>query len=464
MFVYFLRKIVYSLTSGFITLCQYKMLGWNKHVFFSESRINFRCLLRKKLKKRCPLSARFVLVLLLIVLIFILKMGYKQLIYKLNHPPLRRIDERNDPLFSNGCKNVHLEAQLHPRMNATFVMLARNSDLPGVVSSINSLEKHFNRHFNYPYTFLNDEPFDEKFKETILKLTSANVEFGTLEKDTFGFPGNVDVDAAREAIASQGDRGIMYGDTESYHHMCRFFSGFFYKHPLLLKYQWYWRVEPDVAFTCDISYDPFYYMEENGKIYGYVVALKELEDTVPNLFRYTSAYRRNNNLTSNMWKFFLDAPKKENYDISRKDPTVGLSFSSHLNAMIDSSYSAETSSMEGESYNMCHFWSNFEIANFKFFRNEQYENFFRTMDATGGFWTERWGDAPFHSLAAGLFLSKEQVHYFRDLGYRHSDIHHCGQSLGCNCECIPELSEIESTSGGCVTQWVNLIGDGFLDE
>lgn len=28
---------------------------------------------------------------------------------------------------------------------------------------------------------------------------------------------------------------------------------FFYKHPLLDKYKWYWRLEPDIKYFCDIT-------------------------------------------------------------------------------------------------------------------------------------------------------------------------------------------------------------------
>jgi mannosyltransferase len=45
--------------------------------------------------------------------------------------------------------------------------------------------------------------------------------------------------------------------------------------------------------------------------------------------------------------------------------------------------------MEGESYNMCHFWSNFEIARLDWFRSKEYEDFFQMMDRSGGFWMER---------------------------------------------------------------------------
>ena len=50
--------------------------------------------------------------------------------------------------------------------------------------------------------------------------------------------------------------------------MCRFNSGWFYRHPLMLKYKYYWRVEPSVKFFCDIRYDPFLTMMDEKKVYG----------------------------------------------------------------------------------------------------------------------------------------------------------------------------------------------------
>jgi hypothetical protein len=104
--------------------------------------------------------------------------------------------------------------------------LARNSELEGVLYSIDSIEKHFNRWFNYPYVFLNDEHFNATFKAAVVNATSSHVQFGKVDKTMFGFPDWVDQSWAKEGIASQGDRAIMYGGMESYHHMCRFYSGY----------------------------------------------------------------------------------------------------------------------------------------------------------------------------------------------------------------------------------------------
>lgn len=54
------------------------------------------------------------------------------------------------------------------RANATFIILARNSELKGVVESIQSIEDRFNRRYNYPYVFLNDEEFTDEFKEYVV--------------------------------------------------------------------------------------------------------------------------------------------------------------------------------------------------------------------------------------------------------------------------------------------------------
>jgi alpha 1,2-mannosyltransferase len=51
------------------------------------------------------------------------------------------------------------------RANATFVVLARNSELDGTVQSIRDMEDRFNRRHGYPYVLLNEVPFTDEFKK-----------------------------------------------------------------------------------------------------------------------------------------------------------------------------------------------------------------------------------------------------------------------------------------------------------
>ena len=131
-------------------------------------------------------------------------------------------------------------------------------------------------------------------------------------------------------------------------------------------------------------------MASTNKTYGFTIAVKELKETVPNIFRYASAYKRNNNLTSQgLWEMFIEPPPEEVTppleDEKRKLPEEILSTEPGRGNLPD----IDPEAMNGEVYNMCHFWSNFEIARLSWFRSKEYEDFFQTMDRSGGFWMER---------------------------------------------------------------------------
>lgn len=263
-------------------------------------------------------------------------------------------------------------------------------------------------------------------------------------------------------------------------------------------------------------------MERNNKTYGFTIAVKELRETVPNIFRYASAYKRMNNLTSKgLWEMFLEKPEEPNKDLPKDDPNYKKPLPEEI---LDSEPGKgklpdiDPEAMEGESYNMCHFWSNFEIARLDWFRSEEYEQFFQMMDRSGGFWMERvsgnsarldsgcayasanlsqWGDAPIHSLAAGALLGVKDIHYFRDFGYRHTTIQHCPANaparqlprtpylemttedekkrieedeywatpdppkengVGCRCKCDTDIVDVEGKQGSCLAEWVDVAG------
>ncbi|CAN6653455.1 probable mannosyltransferase Ktr5p [Trichomonascus vanleenenianus] len=449
-------------------------------------------------------------------------------------PPVREIKGDIDRPFVVGCRDPDPSG---PRANGVLVVLARNSEVEGITTSMKSLERHFNRWYHYPYVFLNDEPFNSTFIEAVSNVTDSKVEFGVIDGADWNFPTWAEEEYVAEAIARQGDQGIMYGAMESYHKMCRFYSGKFYKHPLLAKYEWYWRLEPDVKFFCDLTYDPFKYMERNNKVYGFTIIIKELVETVPNLFRHTVGFKKSQGLnTTQTWNLFLAHPDdeddqsessrdsasvkarkkqqkqeeeqqrvKEHAELKEQLPeeaflekeqriTYGGMPSSKLSREWEQD-GIHPNAMDGEVYNMCHFWSNFEIARLDFFRSKQYNDYFEALERAGGFWTERWGDAPVHSLAAGLFLEPSQLHYFRDIGYRHTTIQHCPANapqrqkphlpyirdpsdpeqvkedaywadfdpevpngVGCRCRCDTDVTEIEGKPGSCLSRWVDVVG------
>ena len=131
-------------------------------------------------------------------------------------------------------------------------------------------------------------------------------------------------------------------------------------------------------------------MAKANKTYGFTIAVKELKETVPNIFRYASAYKRMNNLTSKgLWEMFVDRPEDDEDFMPDKDPRKKKPLPPDVELDPGQLPEIDPESMEGEVYNMCHFWSNFEIARLDWFRSREYEEFFQIMDRSGGFWMER---------------------------------------------------------------------------
>lgn len=453
---------------------------------------------------------------------------------------MQDMSSKRDAPFFNGCvdTNAYLQSSDYEKQNGAFIMLTRNEELDGVIKTMISLEKRFNQWFQYPYIFLNNQPFTEAFQQKINTLTKAKVTFALVEDNEWNFE-NEDSLSFHQYIEGQGDRGIMYGNMVSYHRMCRFYSGMFYKHPEVAKLEWYWRIEPDVEFFCDITYDPFYEMQIHNKKYGFTILIKELYWTVPNLFRATRSFIKENNLSlGSIWKVFVKdygILKGDEYldsfvnsaddvdrEISREVLIEELTRKFEEQNMLDNELIEEVIHRNGrkvpvvedkfdnEEYNLCHFWSNFEIARIDVFENKIYNAYFDYLQTWGGFWEERWGDAPVHSLGLALTLNLEDVHYFRDIGYQHSIIAHCpknklGKQLpyrvaegyheifknaeneksnfekwkgifksnqideevntgsGCRCQC-PNVWEIEESSSGCLSNWFYLLSDEYKEE
>ncbi|KAH9857319.1 glycosyltransferase family 15 protein [Lenzites betulinus] len=320
------------------------------------------------------------------------------------------------------------------RANAVLLMLARNSELEGAMASVRELEERFNKHYGYPWLFLNEVPFTDEFKQNISSVVSGSLQFGLIPPEDWYQPEWIDEEKAAAGRAQMVAENVIYGESVSYRNMCRFNSGFFYRQPLVAPYKWYWRVEPNVHFTCDVRYDPFVMMEDQNKVYGFTITLHEWPKTVVTLWDAV--------------KGFID-----------QNPQ----------------YLAVNNSMDflsldaGETYNMCHFWSNFEIANMDFWRGEAYTKFFEHLESQGGFYYEarplppistRWGDAPVHSIGAGLFAPKDQLHFFDNIGYRHDPLEHCPRDAQerreLNCSCMPYRS-YDYQYDSCLRKWEQVL-------
>lgn len=307
--------------------------------------------------------------------------------------------------------------------NATFVILSRNSDLGPVMTSMQQIEDRFNSRHGYPWVILNDEPFTEEFKSRVRLMTDAPVSFGVIPSEQWLQPEWVDEAKAARVRHSMQLQRIPYGGSVTYRNMCRFQSGFFFRHELLQPYKYYWRVEPGVDYFCNLDYDPLLFMQDNNKTYGFTIITEELQPTVPSL-----------------WEAVYDF-MTENAGLIPQNNTVNF-----------------VTNDRGDSYNFCQYWSNFEIADLDFWREERYLRFFDFLDRRGGFYYERWCDGPIRSIALSLFARKEQLHFFNDIGYRHQRLEHCPQGGAWargRCWCNPNDS-FDHHPPQCLSTWNEL--------
>ncbi len=148
--------------------------------------------------------------------------------------------------------------------------------------------------------------------------------------------------------------------------------------------QYYWRVEPKVHFFCDVDYDVFRYMQDHNKTYGFTITLYDAPQSIPSLWPETRKFVSEH-------PEYLHENRAEGWLTDRTRRPVH-------NEMANG-------------YSTCHFWTNFEIADMNFWRSQVYEDYFNHLDRAGGFFYERWGDAPVHSVALGLFEDKNKIHW-----------------------------------------------------
>ncbi len=291
-----------------------------------------------------------------------------------------------------------------------------------------------------------------------------------IPKEHWAVPTWINSDLFDESARMLEEQNIQYGAMVSYHQMCRWNSGLFYRHPALAQIRYYWRVEPKVHFFCDVDYDVFRYMQDHNKSYGFTINLYDAPQSLPTLWPETK-------------KFIAAHPEFLHENSAREWVEDATRRPGHNEA--------------ANGYSTCHFWSNFEIADMDFWRSPAYEAYFEHLDRAGGFFYERWGDAPVHSIALGLFEDKSKIHWsvfpfplappplppsfplspllftpltphlltirrFRDIGYQHIPFFNCPNSPKCSGCQTGRFTDAERflLREDCRSNWFKVAGMG----
>lgn len=320
------------------------------------------------------------------------------------------------------------------KVKAALISLTRNSELEGILHSMVQIEENFNKKYHYPWIFFNDKEFTTEFKTAVQRATNSTCQFVHIDKDDWDPPPWIDqslVKKLNNKMATADD--VQYAGLSSYHQMCRWNSGPFFMNEHLRDYEYYWRVEPSVEFFCKVDYDVFQYMKDNDKDYGFVINIYDSPQSVKSLWPAAVQFFDHH-------KEYLNPNSARQWVVQNSRP--------------------EINEITG-GYSTCHFWSNFEIGRLDFFRSKQYQQYFNYLDTLGGFFYERWGDAPVHSLALALMADKSKIHWFKDIGYHHMPYFNCPSSQKCK-RCVPgkfvPWKSLEKEN--CINQWFKYVGDG----
>ncbi|KAI8097258.1 nucleotide-diphospho-sugar transferase [Halteromyces radiatus] len=297
-------------------------------------------------------------------------------------------------------QQIPLDAWTQKEVRGALYMIVRNENLPDARATIRVIQDRFNDKAKYPWVLLNNQYFNADFKRHVSSITTpknVSVYFGKIDTDAWAYPSWVDVPRAENALWDLF--GVARGESLSHHQLLRYQAGLFFYHPLFDNVEYTWRVEPGAMYTCELDFDPFKMMKA-GK--------KKLES----FMQQHPEWIKPRNQTIMPW---ITHRNKEN----TKDE-----------------------------YNFCHMWSNFEIADLSFYRSEAYRYYFDHLDSTGGFFYEKWGD-PVRTLAAAMFLDRNEVYFFDQIGYTKDGISHCPLQSGylqkCTCDSADSHDMLENS-------------------
>lgn len=169
------------------------------------------------------------------------------------------------------------------------------------------------------------------------------------------------------------------GFSIGYRHMCRFFAGSIFKHPIIKQYKYLWRLDTDSFIQSPITYNVFNKLKQNNSFYGYINIQNDHPGAVLNLWETSQQY-------------FSSIHKDHIF----RYPSIEF----HKNKV---------------------FYTNFEVLDVDWFISDDYQSFFYFIDNTAGIYKYRWGDHSIRYIALNSLLSPEQLYFYDDIDYYHHD-------------------------------------------
>ncbi|GAA5854807.1 hypothetical protein JCM5353_007390 [Sporobolomyces roseus] len=284
--------------------------------------------------------------------------------------------------------------------SATIVILVNpgSNHYQVLIPTLQNLEEKFNRRLGYPIQLLTDGQLpDEKVRNRTEWITGGKARWSLVTAEQgWGPPSWIIQDIIDTSIKNMGFN-------IGYRNMCRFFSMWHWKHPAVREFEYVWRLDDTSRFHCSLMEDPIAIMERESASYGFSQTVPEAPWVIPTLWQTTLDFIRDSKAREKGW---IKEGEEENW----------------LDLISDDG---------GKTYNL-----SFEIVHRSFFDSEPYQAYVDYLDKAGGFYSERWGDAPIRTIATALFLPRRAFHDFSPItGYQHGNPpYFCPDKDWCDCQ------------------------------
>jgi hypothetical protein len=287
-----------------------------------------------------------------------------------------------------------LGTQKVPSGAIVYLCCADEAEVLDLRRSLRMLHEHFNGFRRYPVIIFHDmltaahvssiredvhhaADDSEEYESNATTLDRAPwLSFEVLDDSVFSFPAHMT--AAQRDGSPQKVRGYGHG----YRHMCRFFSGPLFSHRALHAYELVWRLDSDSFLLAPPLSDPFADMDAMNASYAWIDAYRDEDVFVTGLWATTKRHLDSRGIDEGVVHAWVPGGKRW--------PETPMCFA-----------------------------TNCFLARRSWFLSREYTDYFNHLDATGGFYAYRWGDACVHMLAVAAFLPPSAVLRLHSLAYWH---------------------------------------------
>lgn len=274
---------------------------------------------------------------------------------------------------------------------ALVLVASSRSDAAHVAPTIHSYQQRYNNRFHHDWVIISQRGTLKEYRDTIREIAKGStVKFIELKNlgSFLTFPEDVDTNKVRklrrETALGQPWRRL-YNSLSS-RHFTRFGAGHFYNFDnIWLAYQYYWRVPVGATLGCDVTYDVFQHMEDNGLKYGFLLLRNDPQVMYPTFLSKVQQYVEDAN------NQMQPSPRKNNFQF-----------------LIESGEVNEDLSWKARG---CHFDADSEIGSIDFFQSEQYKHYFNHIDGLNGIYYETWRESAIKTAAVSLFLLSSEVKF-----------------------------------------------------